>query len=386
MKKYGILLIACLVCAVGLFCPSARAAGESAAGDANADGRVTAADARLVLRASVGLEAPDLPRMDADADGRVTAADARLVLRFAVGLESVLPVPGNPAQTEPRTDAKTLVVYFSRTGNTKALAESAARALDAELYEIRAKIPYTDEDIRYDTGCRAYREQRDPAARPEIADPLPELSGYGTVLLGYPIWHGQAPKLLYTFLESVDLTGKTVAPFCTSASSPVGTSAVNLHPLAPRAEWKEGKRFAAGTTEEELLRWLTDAGLINGERKEEPALRMTIDGTEIRVDWENNESVAALAALAERAPVTVRASAYGGFEQVGALGADLPHNDARITTAPGDLVLYNGNQIVLFYGSNTWRYTRLGTVGGPDQAALPALLGKDGVTLAFSAE
>ena len=384
MKQIRTILVFCLVCAVGLCCLPCFACA-AAVGDADGAGRVTAGDARLVLRAGVGLEEADLACMDADADGKLSAADARLVLRYAVGLETALPVKSGSAEPEPQTTDKILVVYFSRTGHTKPLAEYAAELLNADIYELRAKIPYTDEDIRYYTDCRADREQHDPAARPEIEGPLPNVSGYGTVLLGYPIWHGQAPKILYTFLESADLTGKTLVPFCTSASSPVGSSADNLHPLAPDAVWKEGKRFAVGTEKDEIAGWLTEIDLKQTKKKEEPALQMTINGTAISVVWEDNEAVAALTKLAAKAPVTVQTPPYGGFEQVGALGTGLPRNDAQTTTAAGDIVLYNGNQIVVFYGSNTWRYTRLGKIEGLDGDALNALLGNGAVTLTLSA-
>ena len=149
-----------------------------------------------------------------------------------------------------------LVVCFSHGGHTKRLAEYAAECLNADFYEIRAAVPYTDDDINYHTDCRAGREQKDASVRPAVAGKVPDLSGYGTIVIGYPIWYGQAPKIIYTFLESVDTKGKAIIPFCTSGSSPIGTSAEDLHTLAPGAEWKEGRRFAAGTSKEEIAEWL----------------------------------------------------------------------------------------------------------------------------------
>ena len=151
---------------------------------------------------------------------------------------------------------KVLVVYFSRTSHTRPLAEFIADGLQADIYEIEAKIPYTDDDIKYYTDCRADREQKDPSARPEIAGQLPDVSSYDTIFLGYPIWHGQAPKIIYTFLESTNLSGKRIIPFCTSASSPLGTSAENLHTLAAGSEWDEGRRFAIGTEREVIMKWV----------------------------------------------------------------------------------------------------------------------------------
>ena len=165
---------------------------------------------------------------------------------------------------EPES-SKVLVVIFSRTGHTKPLAEYIAEDLNADLYEIEAKVPYTDDDIKYYTNCRADREQNDPSARPEIAGELPDVTGYDTVFIGYPIWHGQAPKIIYTFLEGVDLSGKTIIPFCTSHSSPLGTSAENLHPLAQDAAWMEGRRFAIGTTAGEISEWVKSLDILSGQ-------------------------------------------------------------------------------------------------------------------------
>ena len=109
---------------------------------------------------------------------------------------------------------------------------------------------------------------------------------------------------------------------------------------------------------------------------------LRIDGTEVPVTWENNESVQALHALA---PLTIRMSMYGGFEQVGSIGSSLPRNDRQTTTAPGDLVLYSGNQLVVFYGTNSWAYTRLGHVDLTKEE-LTALLSEHDVTITLEAE
>ncbi len=110
-------------------------------------------------------------------------------------------------------------------------------------------------------------------------------------------------------------------------------------------------------------------------------LSMEINGTEVSVAWEDNESTAALEELAGKAPITVQMSMYGGFEQVGSLGASLPRNDSQTTTSAGDIVLYSGNQIVVFYGSNSWAYTRLGRITDKTAAELAELLGNGDVTI-----
>ncbi len=149
-----------------------------------------------------------------------------------------------------------IVVYFSRTNNTENGANYIVDVTNSSSYEILAKIPYTDDDIKYYTDCRADREQNDPNARPEIGSEAIDLTGYDIIYLGYPIWHGQAPKIMYTFVESYDLNGKTIVPFCTSASSPIGSSATNLAKSASDANWLEGKRFSQSATKIEVESWL----------------------------------------------------------------------------------------------------------------------------------
>ena len=115
---------------------------------------------------------------------------------------------------------------------------------------------------------------------------------------------------------------------------------------------------------------------------EEATMILRIDGTEVPVTWENNESVQALHALA---PLTIEMSMYGGFEQVGSIGSSLPRNDRQTATAPGDLVLYSGNQLVVFYGTNSWAYTRLGHVDLTKEE-LTALLSEHDVTITLEAK
>ena len=154
-------------------------------------------------------------------------------------------------------DQNILVVYFSATGTTELLAEYAAEILDAGLYEIIAAEPYTDADLAYYTGGRADQEQDDPSARPGISGGVENMEQYDTILLGYPIWHGQAPRIISTFLESYDFSGKTIIPFCTSHSSGVGSSASNLYKLcSDTTNWRDGTRFAGSTSKEEITAWL----------------------------------------------------------------------------------------------------------------------------------
>ena len=121
-------------------------------------------------------------------------------------------------------------------------------------------------------------------------------------------------------------------------------------------------------------------------KEEEPMLQLWIDDTAVAVTWEDNESVSALRELCREEPLTISLSMYGGFEQVGPLGTSLPRSDRQTTTAAGDIVLYAGNQIVVFYGSNSWAYTRLGRITDPGAEDLAALLGRGDVSLTLGLE
>lgn len=167
----------------------------------------------------------------------------------------------SPENKDAETGGKTLVAYFSATGTTRPLAEYAAQILEADIYEIVPEQPYTQADLAYYTDGRADREQGDPSARPGISGSVSDMSQYNVIFLGYPIWHGQAPRIISTFLESYDFSGMTIVPFCTSHSSGIGSSDAKLHPLAPDADWLSGKRFAGGTSKGAVEEWISGLNL-----------------------------------------------------------------------------------------------------------------------------
>ena len=164
--------------------------------------------------------------------------------------------PEPPAEPAP-TGKDTLVVYFSATGTTKAVGEKIAAIADADLYEIKAAREYTEADLNWhDSDSRTTAEQNDSSARPEIGSEAVSLAGYTTVYNGYPIWWGEEPRILDTFVEAYDFDGITLIPFCTSSSSGLGRSGQNLAENAGSGTWLEGKRFGAGASEEELRDWI----------------------------------------------------------------------------------------------------------------------------------
>ncbi len=170
--------------------------------------------------------------------------------------------PAENSEAPGENGEKILIAYFSATHNTEGVAHHLEEILDADLYEIVPEIPYTSDDLNYnDSSSRSSREMDDPDVRPAISGGVEDMEQYHVIFLGYPIWWGEAPRIVNTFLESYDLTGKTIAPFCTSGSSPLGSSAEKLQELAAGAEWLEGRRFSGGASADDVQAWVDHLNL-----------------------------------------------------------------------------------------------------------------------------
>lgn len=157
--------------------------------------------------------------------------------------------------------AKMLVVYFSATGNTKAVAGEIARLTGADLYEIVPAVPYTDDDLNYNNNdCRANQEMNDASARPAIGSRAIDVSSYDIVFIGYPIWWGTMPRIINTFLDTYDLSGKAVLPFCTSGSSGIAQSVSDIRAAEPAADVRGGLR-ASGANDSSIESWIADNGI-----------------------------------------------------------------------------------------------------------------------------
>lgn len=182
--------------------------------------------------------------------------------------EEAIATPSETASAAPEESAaetgRTLVVYFSATGNTEAVANYIAEATGGDLFELEPAEPYTDEDLNWnDEESRVVYEHDNPDARDVelVADTVENWDDYDTVFLGYPIWWGIAAWPVDTFVEANDFTGKTVIPFCTSASSELGESGTLLAELAGTGDWQEGMRFRSSVSEADVQAWLDELGM-----------------------------------------------------------------------------------------------------------------------------
>ena len=164
---------------------------------------------------------------------------------------------------EAAAGSTVLVAYFSATGNTEGVANAIAGHLGADVFAITPAQPYTAEDLNYnDSSSRTSRERADANRSVELEIVAPEaFDSYDTVFVGYPIWWGDASWVVDGFVSGNDFSGKRVIPFCTSASSPLGSSGDNLAALAGTGEWLEGRRFSGGASDAEVAEWVDGLGL-----------------------------------------------------------------------------------------------------------------------------
>ena len=351
-------------------------------GDVDCDGIIDARDAVLTECISQGMLTPEKHQEyagDCNHDGRTDENDVYLMQMMGVFTAEI-----NQKEFYKVPESDTLVVYFSATNTTKTLAEYAADYLNADIYSITPEVPYSAEDIAYYTNCRADREQSDPTARPQIKDLPLNINSYDTIVLGYPIWHSQAPKIVYTFLESFDLTGKTILPFCTSHSSPLGSSAQNLHSAASSANWLAGRRFAAGTSSQIISDWLDENGIepYQPQSENDRIINITVNGKEFKAEL---YECAAADEILEMLPMTINMSELNSNEKYYWLSKNLTVNNQRVNYInEGDLMIYSSNCLVLFYDSfsTSYSYTPIGKI--TDTSGLKNAVGTGSATVTFS--
>ncbi len=194
-----------------------------------------------------------------DPQGNATRAEVATILRNYLTMGA----PEQPS-TPDTEETNALVVYFSATGNTEAVAGYIADTLGADTFEITAAEPYTADDLNWnDPESRVVYEYENPDARDValVTDTPENWEDYDTVFIGYPIWWGVAAWPMSSFVAANDFTGKTVIPFCTSSSSGLGDSGTLLEELAGTGEWLDGQRFRSSASETEVADWVTGLGL-----------------------------------------------------------------------------------------------------------------------------
>ena len=294
----------------------------------------------------------------------------------------------NTPQTDETPQAENiLIAYLSHTGNTRTVAEHIQSLTGGELFELRTVDPYPQ---NYNEHLRIASDELAADYRPELSSHVNEMDGYNVVFIGFPIWHGNTPMPIRTFLEAYDFSGKTIIPFSTSGSSGISQSMRAIRNLLPDTVVLDGLSITRTTLSQSyglVEEWIGRLGLnISEIQNSTEGNIMYIQVGEILFEatLAENSSAEALKQLLSSGPITIDMRDYGNFEKVGTLGASLPENNERITTEPGDLILYQGNAFVIYYAPNTWSLTRLGRINNVTQAELRQTLGEGNVTVTLS--
>lgn len=283
-----------------------------------------------------------------------------------------------------KTDSNAIVVYFSQTGNTEKIAEYLIDITGADSYVIEAAVPYTAADIKYqDNECRANKEQNDKAARPEIKGLISGIEKYDVVYLGYPIWWGEEPRIIDTFIESVDLSNAVIVPFCTSGSSGIAKSEKNIAELGPKYKGQlTGRRFASSASRDDVEKWVNSLELPMNT-KEQAAVNVKIGGKDFKVEFYNNKTTKELlSVMPEYLPMTLNMNELNGNEKYVNLTIDLPTESSKPDMIhAGDVMLYGNNCIVLFYKDfeTTYSYTPIGRI--KDTSGLAEAVGKGNISV-----
>lgn len=297
----------------------------------------------------------------------------------------------------PVAKGKTLVVCFSQTGHTQPIAQEAAAVLGADYFQIEAAQPYTSDDLNYnDRSTRASAEQDAVTARPAIANTVQSMDSYDAIVLCHPIWWGKAPRIICTFLESYDFSGKTIAELCTSGSSGIDDAQAELKQICPSANWLAGKRFETGATQAEVADWLNGLGLTatSAAAKATTAATTSPQVSKMQIEVNGQTFSAALDStdaahdFASRLPMTLDMDEFGGNEKSHFVDYAYPTVGGGIVSPieAGDVMLYQNNCIVLFYGThdNTeYSYVPLAKIDNP--AGLAEAVGAGSATVTLTA-
>lgn len=299
----------------------------------------------------------------------------------------------NPVTVEP--SGKTLVVYYSFTGNCKTLAAVLAGYAGADVLEIQPAqegLDYAANNYAIGSSLiAAIREKpNDPASYPAIKADNRDAADYENIVIVTPLWWSNMAAIMqsYLFKEGSKLKDKKVGLIVSSASSGISSVVADAKRLVSEAKWAGEALWINNSNRsksDELVKEWWD-GLNKSEDTMPVEIKITVSGKSLPVKIEDNVATKALVAALREASITYEAHDYGGFEKVGGIGRTLPSGDSQITTQPGDVILYASDQIVLFYGSNSWSYTRIGKIqyGTLDELKTFLQAGKGNISVTLS--
>ena len=293
--------------------------------------------------------------------------------------------------------AKTLIVYYSYTGNCQQIVESLTAQVEADVMRIEP----ADKTQKYEANNYAIGTQllnaikaapNDAASYPAI-DPvsITDLSPYQNIIIVTPLWWSQMAAIMQTYLfnYSAQMAGKHVAMIVSSHSSGISGVVTDAKRLVPDCIWMGDALWINASNHSNRATLIQDwLPTLNFAEKQTTMNQMyiTIDGMTQSATLADNTATKELVAKLQQAPITVMLNSSGGFEIWGALGFSLPTSNEQVNAQPGDIVLYNGSNICMFYGSNSWSYTRLGKIDGLSESELRTFLkaGESNISVTLS--
>jgi flavodoxin len=287
---------------------------------------------------------------------------------------------------------RTLVAYYSYTGNVQSIVDELKGLTNADIVEIQpAKEGERYEADNYAIGSAlisAIRENPDKAeSYPEIKPLNVDFGLYDNIIVATPLWWSNmaAPMQTFLFANGAEMAGKNIALIVSSASSGISSVVADAKRLIPDGVFGSDNLWINNSNRSQMSSLLADwAAALNFTNNMSEKLYITIGSTTLTATLVDNSSARALVAALKEAPITYEAHDYGNFEKVGDLGRSFPTNDEQITTQPGDLILYQGNNLCIYHDVNTWNFTRLGKIDNATQAELKAALGEGNCTITLS--
>lgn len=291
--------------------------------------------------------------------------------------------------------SKTLIVYYSYTNNTEEIVADLKGMINADVIEVEPEekgLDYSANNYAIGTEqLTKIKNNPDVESSYPAIDPVDvDMSQYNTVIIATPLWWSQMASNMQTFLFKYgkEMDGKNIGLIVSSHSSGISGVEADAKRLVPNGKFMSKSLWINNANHSKrksmLDQWLLDVDYTNLAATTNNTMYLKINNNILSVDLESNSSAEALVELLKEGDITYEAHDYGDFEKVGELGHTLPENNKQITTVPGDVILYNGNNICIFYGSNSWSYTRLGKIRDVNLDDLKTILGSGNVSVTFT--
>ena len=301
-----------------------------------------------------------------------------------------------PEGNNTDTGSKTLIVYYSYTNKTEEIVNDLKTLITADVIEVEPTekgLDYAANNYRIGTEQlnKIKNNPNSESSYPAIEPVEVDMSKYNTVIVATPLWWSQMASNMQTFLFKYgkEMANKNIGLIVSSYSSSIGGVEADAKRLIPEGRFLSKSLWINNANHSRrkslLTDWLKEVDYTNlTTTNTTSTMNLKVNSHNLTVELVNNSSTEALIALLKKAPITYEAQDYGNFEKVGDIGHTLPQNNEQITTEPGDIILYQGNNVCIYYGVNSWNFTRLGKIKNVGATELKNILGSGDVTVTLS--